>query len=183
MRTIHRSSLVPAEVVVFDSQLGWSAALGGNECLMRLTFGHRSADAALRAVGGQVARRVREFDWCPDLIGRLTDYAAGEWIELVDVPVDVAGLTPFQRRVIDLCRRIPFARTTSYAELAMRAGSPGAARAVGNVMAANRCPLVVPCHRVVNADGSIGNYSAPQGVGMKLRLLALEEQAAHCPAG
>ena len=74
------------------------------------------------------------------------------------------------------CRRIPYGRTMSYAELAAKAGSPNAARAVGNCMAGNRIPLIVPCHRVVCSDGRLGSYSAPGGTRMKRRLLDLESK-------
>ena len=69
---------------------------------------------------------------------------------------------------------MPRGETVSYAELAGRAGSPNAARAVGGVMAGNRVPLLVPCHRVVGAGGRLGGFSAPTGVELKKRLLALE---------
>jgi methylated-DNA-[protein]-cysteine S-methyltransferase len=62
----------------------------------------------------------------------------------------------------------------TYGELAAKAGYPGAARAVGNCMAANRIPLLIPCHRVVCAGGRLGSYSAPGGTVTKRRLLALE---------
>jgi len=178
MRTKHSISQNARQVFVFKSKLGWMAAVGSGESLVSLSFGHGSPQAVLGAAGAVDAQQVAEFDWCPDLAGRLEAYAAGEWVGFDDVPLDVGGMTPFQRRVTELCRRIPFAQTISYAELAIRVGSPGAARAVGNVMAANRCPLIVPCHRVVGADGRVGNYSGPQGVRMKLRLLELERQAA-----
>jgi methylated-DNA-[protein]-cysteine S-methyltransferase len=66
----------------------------------------------------------------------------------------------------------------SYGELAAKAGYPRAARAVGSVMSSNRFPIVIPCHRVVAAGEKPGGYTSPQGVGMKLRLLALEAGAA-----
>ncbi len=72
------------------------------------------------------------------------------------------------------CRRIPWGQTRSYAQLAAVAGRPGAARAVGSVMAKNRVPLVVPCHRVIASSGQLGGYSAPQGLSLKRRLLAME---------
>ena len=82
----------------------------------------------------------------------------------------------FQRRVLNQCRRVPCGATISYARLAAKAGYPGAARAVGNCMAGNPIPLIVPCHRVVCSDGRLGAYSAPGGTAMKRRLLALESQ-------
>ncbi len=108
------------------------------------------------------------------LIGRLQAYFRGEADDFLDVEVDVRGLTPFARRVIDACRRIPLGQTMSYAALAAVAGSPGAARAVGNIMAGNRVPIIVPCHRVVGSGGSLGGYSSSGGLGTKRRLLSLE---------
>jgi methylated-DNA-[protein]-cysteine S-methyltransferase len=83
-------------------------------------------------------------------------------------------VTDFQRKVLDACRAIPPGETLSYAELAVIAGAPGAARAVGNVMRTNRIPLVIPCHRVVGSGGSLGGYSAPDGLAMKRKLLERE---------
>ena len=109
---------------------------------------------------------------------RLVRLAAGEDIDFSDVSVHTADRSPFQRRVIDACRAISRGETRTYGELARVAGSPGAARAVGSVMATNRVPLIVPCHRVVAANGGLGGFSAPQGIAMKKRLLRLEQAAA-----
>lgn len=102
-----------------------------------------------------------------------------------DVELNVDDLTRFQRQVVAKCRAIPPGRTLSYGELARQAGKPGAARAVGGVMSHNRLPIVVPCHRVVRSDGSLGGFSSPGGLKDKERLLALERRAAAtalCPA-
>ena len=86
------------------------------------------------------------------LVRRLQAFASGRPDPLRDIPVDPGRLSAFRRRVLNQCRRIPYGSTMSYAELAAKAGSPRAARAVGNCMAANRTPLLVPCHRVVRSD-------------------------------
>jgi methylated-DNA-[protein]-cysteine S-methyltransferase len=101
-------------------------------------------------------------------------YAAGSPVDFSGLSLDLDYLTPFGRRVAAACRSIPRGEVRSYGDLAAACGSPGAARAVGSVMARNRIPLVVPCHRVVGASGSLGGYSAPDGLRMKRRLLALE---------
>ena len=88
--------------------------------------------------------------------------------------IDLGWTTEFQRRVIRRCRRIPYGKTATYGQIASAAGSPGAARAVGSCMAANRFPLIVPCHRVVRSGGGIGAFSAPGGTRTKRRLLAME---------
>ena len=82
-------------------------------------------------------------------------------------------MTPFQKQVIRTCREIPYGETLTYGELAVKAGSPGGARAVGTTMRTNRFPIIVPCHRVVGANG-LGGFSASQGVQTKRRLLEIE---------
>ena len=93
--------------------------------------------------------------------------------DLSDVAVDLR-VTPFEREVLEEVRRIPLGETRSYGEIARRIGRPGAARAVGNAVAHNPAPLVVPCHRVVPMHGGIGNYSATGGTRTKRRLLSRE---------
>ncbi len=161
-----------SSLAAFDSELGWMALAWRNRVLARLSFGHATQMAAIRGLGLPDAD-CRAETW-PQLAERLRAYAAGEPDDFADIAVDFAHLTPFERRVIEQCRRIPFGQTLSYGRLAALAGSPGAARAVGNAMAGNRCPLVIPCHRVVHASGAIGHYSAPAGRRMKLRLLEQE---------
>jgi len=90
-----------------------------------------------------------------------------------NVRVDLAGVAGFTRRVLSAARTIAPGTTITYGELARRAGSPRACRAVGQVMARNPMPLVIPCHRVVAAAGP-GGYAG--GLAMKARLLALESQ-------
>jgi methylated-DNA-[protein]-cysteine S-methyltransferase len=110
------------------------------------------------------------------LVQRLSAYAEGRADTFLDVSLDLSHLTDFQREVVTLCRHIGYGKTLSYAELAARAGSPRAARAVGNVMRTNRFPLLVPCHRVVGSAGALGGYSAPDGLRMKERLLRMEAE-------
>jgi methylated-DNA-[protein]-cysteine S-methyltransferase len=109
-----------------------------------------------------------------EVLDRLVRYADGEPVDFRDVPVAVEHLSAFQRRVVRACRAIPAGERRTYGQLAAAAGSPGAARAVGQVMATNRVPLIVPCHRVVASGGRLGGFSAPQGLAMKRRLLSLE---------
>ncbi len=87
-------------------------------------------------------------------------------------PLDMTGYTDFIRSVLELVRRIPPGETRTYREMARQAGVPGGARAAGRALAANRTPLLVPCHRVVRSDGGIGGFSS--GLPWKRYLLALE---------
>ena len=89
------------------------------------------------------------------------------------MPLDTCAIqSPFQNNILKTCRAIPFGHVMSYGELAECAGYPRAARAVGNAMAANPIPIVIPCHRVVAAQGGLGGYSI--GLSYKEKLLTHE---------
>ena len=150
------------------------ALIGAGDVLRQLTLAHRSSHAAAAACDPDLLAGVRRGTWNEALVRRLQAYASGTPVDFRDVRVDPGRLTAFQRRVVARCRQIPYGETVSYGELAAKAGSPGAARAVGNCMAANRIPLIIPCHRVVRAHGGLGGFSGPGGTRTKRRLLALE---------
>jgi methylated-DNA-[protein]-cysteine S-methyltransferase len=122
----------------------------------------RSPGKRGRVSGGRHAVRaraeLREF-----LKGRRTFFT---------VPVDLSGLGAFQRRVLSSASRVPFGEVVSYAALAASVGRPRAARAVGNALAANPVPIIVPCHRIVRSDGTWGHYGL--GPALKTRLLGFE---------
>jgi O-6-methylguanine DNA methyltransferase len=89
----------------------------------------------------------------------------------IDVKYRLDG-TPFRKDVWNTLAKVPYGTTISYGELAKVAGHPGACRAVGGAMATNPIPLVIPCHRVINADGSIGHFTG--GTELKRKLLSIE---------
>jgi methylated-DNA-[protein]-cysteine S-methyltransferase len=163
--------------VAFETNLGWMAVVGSGSTLKQLVFGYRTKSAALAALDPTLLAAAQTRNGCPSLVDRLQDYAAGSWADFRDVQVDLDHLTPFQRKVVKQCRAIAYGQTRSYGELALESGSARAARAVGNTMATNRYSLIVPCHRVINADGSIGKFGAPDGSRMKARLLEMEQPA------
>ncbi|MGW8258272.1 MAG: methylated-DNA--[protein]-cysteine S-methyltransferase [Thermoguttaceae bacterium] len=161
---------------VFPSDLGWMLLLGGNKTIRKLSFGHSSARDAKRAFTSALLAKACAVPWQKiPLAKRLQAYAKGANDDFRDISVDLAPSSDFQKRVLTSCRKIPYGATLSYGRLAAMAGSPRAARAVGNSLASNRIPLIIPCHRVVCADGHIGFYSAPGGRRMKKRLLGLEK--------
>lgn len=163
-----------ASVTAFETSLGWMAVAWTERGLARFTLGHPSAQAALASAGGQAVASDQAPALVCELVERLQAYAAGEPVTFDDVKLDLDHLTPFQRQIVKHCRKIPRGKTLTYGQLAAKAGSPGAARAVGSVMARNRFPVVVPCHRVVGSGGGLGGFSAPQGLSLKTRMLQLE---------
>jgi len=108
---------------------------------------------------------------------QITAYFDGTCVNFdKDIPIVLDGLSLFTRRVLKACRDIRYGRTVSYGRLAENVGQSGAARAVGGALAKNPLPLIIPCHRVVCADGKIGGFSAAGGIILKKRLLKLERQ-------
>jgi methylated-DNA-[protein]-cysteine S-methyltransferase len=106
------------------------------------------------------------------LVHTLERYFAGERVDFGRVELDLDGWSPFQRAVARALRAVPYGEVVSYGELAGLAGHPNAQRAAGTFCARNRYPLILPCHRVVAADG-VGSYGS-FGVEYKRRLLELE---------
>lgn len=104
----------------------------------------------------------------------LRAYFYGQVIDFAPVRLDDDALSATDRAIYDALRAVPRGETVTYGQLATRIGKPGAARAVGVAMARNPWPVVVPCHRVLASDGTLGGFSAPGGVATKRRLLALE---------
>jgi methylated-DNA-[protein]-cysteine S-methyltransferase len=175
------------KLLILESQLGYLGLLFEGSTVVHLSFGHRSR----AAVRDAVSRRMDGHQQYPaaknsgSAISRLADrlrhYAAGGIEDFSDIRIDLAHLSGFSLRVAQLCREVPYGETISYGELARRAGSAGGGRAVGRVMAQNRLPLLVPCHRVVAADGRLGGFSAPGKTVTKRRLLAMEAAAVGHP--
>lgn len=164
---------------IFPTNLGWFGLLGVGGRLFSVQIGHASNAEVRRAAAKHLAEvglagPPRDDDWHPALRRRLEQYALGGRVEFHDIKLALPELSEFQRRVIAATRRIRYGKTLSYGELAEKAGYPRAARGVGTVMSSNRFPIVIPCHRVVAAGGKPGGYTSPQGISLKLRLLALE---------
>jgi methylated-DNA-[protein]-cysteine S-methyltransferase len=88
--------------------------------------------------------------------------------------VDLSGITDFQRRVLEETRKVPRGQVSTYAEIARRIGNPKAVRAVGQALRHNPVPIVVPCHRVIASDGSLGGYGGELRSQRKMQLLRLE---------
>lgn len=124
---------------------------------------------AQSAAGGR--RPTREIQRTIDDIVALL---AGEPRDLQHARLDLARVPPFHQCVFEIVRAIPPGQTRSYGEVAALCGDRHAARAVGQAMARNPVPIIVPCHRVLAAGGRSGGFSAPGGITTKLRLLAIE---------
>lgn len=170
--------------VIFPTRWGWMGLAASEKGVHALVLGKPSRAAATRALGSGPPPNGP-----PDAETRALLRAARRQVErylggksrTLDFPVDLSGGTPFQRRVWQTALRIPYGRARSYRWIASKVGGPRYARAVGNALGANPVPLIVPCHRVVAQDASLGGFSC--GLAVKRRLLELEGTLALLQTG
>ncbi|MEO8667293.1 MAG: methylated-DNA--[protein]-cysteine S-methyltransferase [Bauldia sp.] len=108
-------------------------------------------------------------------IAAIVALTSGAATELGFVQLDLRHVPAFDRRVYAVARSVPAGETITYGEIARRIGEPGAARAVGKALGNNPFAIIVPCHRVLGADGKIGGFSARGGITTKARLLSIEK--------
>ena len=114
-------------------------------------------------------------DWVRSAAAQIAKSVAGLATDLSAIPLDFENQPPFFSKVYRMARKVKFGKLTTYRELATKAGSPLASRAVGQAMARNPWLIVVPCHRVLATGGGMGGFSAPGGVATKRKLLAAEQ--------
>ena len=144
--------------------------MGSDSGLLAATPPQSSAPEAERRLGDSLKNATRSEKPFGEIAERLKAYFAGQRVGFPD-ELDLSSATNFQRQVWRLTRLIPYGETRSYGWIAKRLGKRGA-RAVGQALARNRLPVIIPCHRVVAGDGKLGGYSG--GVGVKKSLLRLE---------
>ena len=161
---------------LFDTAFGVCGIAWSARGLTRLQLPERDRDvteARLRArapaveAGGGTAESERA-------VILLQRYFEGQPIAFDELPLHLEGVPRFFRDIYRLTRALRWGETATYGDLAQRAGSPGSARAVGQAMARNPIPIIIPCHRVLAANRKVGGFSAFGGTVTKERLLALE---------
>ena len=163
------------QYAVFRTQWGWFGVLGGEHGLVRtyLPVAHKETIQSRMLSDFPSAERSKMVFSALQKV--IEDYYKGSIADFSDVEICLDGLSEFQRTVLTALRTISYGDTASYTQLAKLANSPRAARAIGTVMAQNPLPLIIPCHRVIKADGSPGLFSAAGGTDTKKRMLELEK--------
>jgi methylated-DNA-[protein]-cysteine S-methyltransferase len=154
-----------------DTPIGEMLVVADREgCLRAIDWAEHEANMC-RLLHSQYGQRAVRLEAAPSVhavSSAISKYFAGDLTAIDDLPVRTAG-TPFQRAVWDALRSIPCGTTVSYARLAAQIGRPAAVRAVGAANGANPVSVVVPCHRVIGADGSLTGYGG--GIERKSWLL------------
>jgi len=156
----------------YDSPLGPLTVMVTPRGLVRLSYPDERIDEQLAEIAERISPRILEAPGRTDAVRRELDaYFAGT-LHHFEVPIDWRLVRGFAGNVLRATAQIPFGSASTYREVASRAGSPRAYRAAGNALGSNPIPIVVPCHRVLHADGSIGGYTG--GLDRKRYLLRLE---------
>jgi len=161
-----------SEYRLVETEMGWVGVAGRRGRISKVTLPRPSraeAEAVLReGMTGGLVESKHDF---AELANQLVEYFAGKRVEFgCEIAYDGAG--EFDRRVWDAAREIGYGELWTYGKLASRIGKPGAARAVGQALGRNSVPVIVPCHRVIRADGGLGGFSS--GLEWKIALLGLE---------
>ncbi|HEU0099725.1 MAG TPA: methylated-DNA--[protein]-cysteine S-methyltransferase [Allosphingosinicella sp.] len=160
---------------LFDTAIGrctlvWRGGLVVGAALPESSDERARASIARRFPG---AVEAKPPPFAAAAIARIVGLLDGAKTDLGDIPVDAEG-SAFERNVWQSARRIPCGEVRTYGDIARDIGAPGAAQAVGIALGRNPAPIIIPCHRVLAADGRSGGFSAPGGVATKFRILEIE---------
>jgi methylated-DNA-[protein]-cysteine S-methyltransferase len=168
----HASGLLDVAYRHIDSPVGDLLLAATDKGLVRIAYASEDHDRVLEQLGARISPRILHAPVRLDTVAReLDDYFAGTRTAF-DLPLDMQLASGFRRQVLDSLRRLSYGQTASYSAVAQQVGNPRAVRAVGTACATNPLPVVVPCHRVVRSDGTLGNYLG--GPEAKRALLELE---------
>ena len=182
-----RPAPLPAPVAhaLFDTALGTCGLAWTSLGLLWIQLPERTRAATRTRMTKAIAAHPEAAEeppaWVVDAMDRLRAHLDGKVVDLDGVRLDVRRVPPFFRKVYEVARAVPRGEVRSYAEIARASGSPAASRAVGQAMAKNPWPVVVPCHRIVASAGKPGGFSAAGGLDTKARLLALEGATLAAP--
>jgi methylated-DNA-[protein]-cysteine S-methyltransferase len=163
--------------LIFETASGFCAIAWNSIGITRLRLPERSPETAER----NILRRLPDATTCAptaavaEAVAAVKRYFAGGRIDFSDIRLDLDGQEAFFQHIYAATRRVGWGHTTTYGALAKEVGAgPEAARDVGQAMAKNPVPLIIPCHRVLAAGGKVGGFSAPGGSATKIHMLALE---------
>ena len=176
VESAERDDAIDVAYRTVDTSIGRLLVAATRRGLVRVAFELEGFDTVLEQLATRLSPRILAAPGRLDDTAReIDEYFDGRRTRF-DLPLDRALSTGFRRTVQGLLPDIAYGRTASYGELAALAGNPKAVRAVGTACATNPLPVVVPCHRVLRADGSLGGYAG--GPEVKAALLALERSVA-----
>ncbi len=163
----------PTKYTIFKTKWGYFGLVANKKGLLRTVLPCPTRKITeMRLLHGPDSPQF-EKNLLKPLQNKIVAYFEGRPVKF-DTPLVLNDLSPFTKKVLTACRKILFGQTISYSQLARMISNPRASRAVGNALAKNPIPLIIPCHRIIRSDGSLGQFSAVGGTDAKKRLIALE---------
>jgi methylated-DNA-[protein]-cysteine S-methyltransferase len=160
------------QLALLETELGWIGLARSNKGLVGLNLPRPTRERALTDLLTDFPDGVlTDLSAFGDVVEPLRRYTAGQPVQF-RVPLDLSRVTPFRRKALEVAARIPYGETRTYGWIARQIGQPRASRAVGQAMATNPIPIIIPCHRVIASDGSLGGYGG--GLDLKKHLLWIE---------
>ena len=160
---------------LFKTPIGWCGVVGTQNGLRRIFIGYIKHHQLIKHMKEEFGNTATKVPSTGELIEKISIYCSGEKISFNRYKMDWSSLTPFQHKVLKEVMKIPYGTVTTYGNLAQKIGCPDGFRAVGNALAKNPFPLLVPCHRIMRSDGKIGGFSAGGGKKLKEKLLRMEQ--------
>jgi len=163
---------------IFKTDWGYFAVLTNDKGIIRTYLPTDTYNEAKKALLANVGRAKEDQTILPELTQAIIDYYKGTYVNFnsLNFTLYFENLTNFSKKVLLTCRSLSIGQTITYSRLAQLAGFPGAARAAGTVMANNKWPLLIGCHRVMCSDGVIGRFSGTGGDETKRKMLEHEQQ-------
>ena len=162
--------------VIFRTKWGYFGLAGNKSGLCRTQLPLPEREKVESLILKNLPQAEFDKSYFKNLQEQIIAYFEGEHVNFgLEVAVSFNGLRGFSHNVLKACRTIGFGQQITYAGLAKKLKSPDAGRAVGNALAKNPLPLIIPCHRVIRSDGKLGGFSAPGGISLKKRLLQHEK--------
>jgi len=158
---------------IFQTKIGWCAVVATGKAVLRIVIGFSEREQLLKQILKEFGSAIEKKPARMSITGEMKQYFSGKEVFL-NCAMDWSSLSPFQQKVYKAAMKVPYGTVDTYGNLARRIGCPKGARAVGGALAKNPFPLVVPCHRIVRGDGSLGGFSARGGSVLKKKLLRLE---------
>ncbi|WP_018684198.1 methylated-DNA--[protein]-cysteine S-methyltransferase [Actinokineospora enzanensis] len=162
---------------LFDTAIGRCGVAWGPQGITAVQLPERRESATVARLRRYASDEAEPPAHIRAAIARMTALLTGDRDDLTDIEVDPTDIPDFDRRVYAIARAIPPGDTLTYGEVATRLGLPGSAQAVGQALGRNPYPIVIPCHRVLGANGKVGGFSAGDGAVTKLRMLGIEGAA------
>ena len=160
---------------VFSTEWGFFGLIGTENLLLRTHLPISSREKLESRLLKNLESPRFDPKYLLRLQQRIISYFEGSYVNFdVSVRLGLDNFTPFTQVVLRTCGKIKFGQTTTYRQLAQQTNHPRAARAIGQAMAKNPIPLIIPCHRIIRSDGKCGGFSASGGIKVKQRLLELE---------